>query len=111
MKADELKQQWKDAAEYVAKYGAPEPHLHTTGKLHKVDVDTEICHQESPSAQNYWKDTNFDCALDEVIRSNFPALADKALAIMQKKFEDALLEEKTALLARLAEIQAIEEQA
>jgi hypothetical protein len=111
MKADVLKRQWKDAADYVSKCGASEPHLRTVGKLHKVDVSTEIAHQESPSAQNYWKDTNFDCALDEVIKLRFHELARHALSIMQVRYEDALRAEKDQLLARLAEIQAIEEQA
>jgi hypothetical protein len=111
MKADDLKRQWKDASEYVAKCGAREPHLRTVGKLHRVDVTTEICHQDSPSAQNYWKSSYFDAALDEVIKLRFHELARHALSLMQIKYEDALRAEKDQLLARLAEIQAIEEQA
>lgn len=111
MKADDLKRQWKDACEYVAKYGASEPHLRSVGKLHRVDVTTEICHQDSPSAQNYWKSSYFDAALDDVIKLRFPELARQALSLMQVRYEDALRAEKDQLLARLAEIQAIEEQA
>jgi hypothetical protein len=63
MKADDLKRQWKAACEYVAKYGKSEPHLRASvGKLHRVDVTTEICHQDSPSAQNYWKSSYFSDA-------------------------------------------------
>jgi hypothetical protein len=111
VKADELKKQWKDACEYVAKHGAPEPHLSTVGKLHRIEVETEICHQDSPSAKNYWKSSYFDAALDEVIEKRFRVLADEALTLLRKRYEDALLAEKNQLLARLAEIQAIEEQA
>jgi hypothetical protein len=111
VKADDLKRQWKDACEYVSKYGASEPHLRSIGKLHKVDVTTEIAHQDSPSAQNYWKSSYFDAALDQVIILRFSELASHALSLMQIKYEDALRAEKDQLLARLAEIQAIEEQA
>jgi len=111
MKADDLKRQWIDAAKYADKVGKREPHLsESVGRVHRVDVTTEICHQESPSAQNYWKDTNFDAALDEVIKRRFRDLADEALSLMRKRYEDALRAEKDQLLARLAEIQAIEEQ-
>ncbi len=109
MKADELKRQWKSACEYVSKYGQPEPHLRSVGKLHRVDVETEICHQDSPSAQNYWKDLNFDAALDEVIKARFRELAKAALEVMEERYKAALVAEKDQLLARLAEIEAIEE--
>jgi hypothetical protein len=111
MKADDLKRQWKEASEYANKVGQAEPHLRTAGKIHKVQVTTEIAHQDSPSAQNYWKDAIFDDALAQVIKLRFPELARHALGLMQIKYEDALRAEKDALLARLAEIQAIEEQA
>lgn len=111
MKADDLKRQWKDACDYIAKHGAPEPHFRrgSVGRLHKVDVETEICHQASPGAQSYWKSSYFDAALDEVIKRRFPELAAEALAYLKKKYEDALRAEKDQLLALLAEIQAIEE--
>lgn len=110
MKADDLKRQWKDAAEYADKYGKSEPHLRASvGKLHRVELTTEICHQDSPSAQNYWKSTYFDDALEEVIKARFADLAKEALAVLQKKYEAALLAEKEQLMKRLAEIQALEE--
>lgn len=110
MKTEELKKAWEDAKEYVGKYGRAEHHLlGSVGNLHRVDVTTEICHQESPSAKNYWKDTNFDAALDEVIKGRFPDLAQEALAILRKRYENALLAEKKLLTERLAQIQAIEE--
>lgn len=111
MNADELKKQWKDARAYVNKVGEIEPHLQSVGKLHKLLVTTEVAYQDSPGAQNYWKDAIFDAALADVIKSCFPQLAHHALSLMQTKYEDALRAEKGALLARLAEIQAIEEQA
>ena len=109
MSTDSLKKIWKDAETYAAKYGRAEPHLKTVGRLHKVDVATQICHQEHPSDQNYWTDTNFDCALEEVIKKRFPELAAEALAILQKRYETALCSEKEQLLARLAAIEAIEQ--
>jgi hypothetical protein len=112
MKADELKKIWTDAKEYAGKYGRIEHHLRASvGKLHRVEVTTEICHQESPSAQNYWKSAHFDDALEAVIKARFADLAKEALAVLQKKYEAALLAEKDQLMRRLAEIQAIEEQA
>lgn len=109
MKADDLKRQWKEATEYANKYGEIEPHLRSVGKLHRVELTTEICHQDSPSAQNYWKSAYFDDALEEVIKARFADLAKEALAVLQKKYEAALLAEKEQLMKRLAEIQAIEE--
>jgi hypothetical protein len=111
MKADDLKRQWKDASEYANKVGQAEPHLRSVGKVHRVQLTTEIHHQDSPSAQNYWKDAIFDAALAEVIRIRFSELSKHALGLMQIRYEDALRAEKDQLLARLAEIQAIEEQA
>jgi hypothetical protein len=110
VKTDELKKIWDDAKVYVGKYGRAEHHLPgSVGKLHRVEIDTEICHQESPSAQNYWKSSYFDSALEKVIKKRFGDLAKEALAILQADYEDALLAEKDQLMERLAEIQAIEE--
>lgn len=110
MKADELKRECKDAFAYVSKVGAPEHHLSTVGRVHTLTVKTEICHQESPGAQNYWKNEKFDEVLSEVIRGQFGKLASEAMRLMRKRFEDALVAEKEQLLKRLAEIQSIEEQ-
>jgi hypothetical protein len=112
VKADDLKRQWKDASDYVAMYGKSEPHLPgSVGKLHNVEVETEIGYQAAPSEKNYWKSANFDEALEKVIKAQFPALAKAALELMEGRYRAALVAEKGALLARLAEIQAIEEQA
>jgi hypothetical protein len=108
VKADELKKFWNEAKLYAEKYGRAEVHLRTVGKLHRVEVVTEICHQESHSAQNYWKSSHFDDALARVIRKRFAELSHEALALLRKQYEDALLDEKAKLLERLAEIQAIE---
>lgn len=109
MKTDELKKKWESAKEYVAKIGKPEPHLRSVGKLHSVDVITQICHQASPSATNYWKDMDFDAALDRVIMARFQELANVALEVMEEAYKEALLAEKKHLQERLAAIQAIEE--
>lgn len=110
MKTEDLKRQWQDAAEYASKVGRREPHLSGAGKVSRVELTTEICHQESPSAQNYWKSAYFDDALEEVIKKRFADLAKEALAVLQKRYEVALLAEKDQLMKRLAEIHAIEEQ-
>lgn len=111
MKSDDLKRQWVDASEYVGKYGKSEPHLKSVGKLHRVELDTEICHQSSPSAQNYWKDANFDFALSRVIEKRFLELAGEALALMKAAYEQEFVKEENAILERLAEIRAIKERA
>lgn len=108
MKADDLKRQWKGAEEYVAKIGRPDHLAGFSGKVHSVDIHTQIYHQESHGAQNYWKDNAFDSALNLVIKARFSEFAADALALMRKQYEDALLAEKNQLLSRLAEIQAIE---
>jgi hypothetical protein len=110
MKTDELKKIWNEAAAYAGKHGRAEPHLRgSVGKVSRIDITTEICHQESPSAQNYWKSVYFDDALEEVIKARFADLAKEALAVLQKKYETALLAEETQLTERLAAIRAIKE--
>jgi hypothetical protein len=110
VKTDELKRIWDDACTYVGKYGRPEHHLQgSVGKLSRIELTTEICHQESPSAQNYWKNAYFDEALEQVIKKRFGDLAKEALAVLQKKYENALLAEEAELTDRLARIRAIKE--
>jgi hypothetical protein len=112
MSADELKKRWKMACDYVAMHGKTEPHLPgSVGKLHNVEVETEIGYQAAPSEKNYWKSAYFDEALEKVVKARFPELAKAALEVMEGQFKAALVSEKDQLLARLAEIQAIEEQA
>ena len=74
------------------------------------EVNTEICHQSNPSAQNYWSDTKFDWALSEVIKESFPELAQAALDLLKKKADEALVAEKRELQERLARIEALEEE-
>jgi hypothetical protein len=108
VKTDELKKIWDDAKAYASKYGRAEHHLPgSVGKLSRVDIDTQICHQESPSAQNYWKSSYFDDALAKVLKKRFGDLAKEALAVLQADYEESLLAEETRLTERLNEIQAI----
>jgi DNA replication initiation complex subunit (GINS family) len=110
VKTDELKKIWDDAKAYAGKYGRAERHLSgSVGKLHRAEIDTEICHQDSPSAQNYWKNSYFDSALEKVIKKRFGDLAKEALAILQADYEDSLLAEETQLTERLNQIRAIKE--
>jgi hypothetical protein len=106
----DLRDQLRIATEYVGKIGKPEHHFQpvTHGRLTKLVVTTEIGHQQSPSAQNYWNSAFFDAALAEVIRENFSDLSVQALELMAYKFKAARIAEKDHLLAQLAEIEALE---
>lgn len=109
--AEVLKRALTDATNYVSKIGAPEPHFRPTtyGRLHSLTVKTQICHQASHAATNYWDDKNFDAALACVIGENFSALAASALALMASNYAKARVAEKESLLAQLAEIEALEQ--
>lgn len=98
------------ATQYVAKIGRVEAHFtpYTYGKLQSLEIGTQICHQESHSAQNYWKCHEFDGALEEVVREQFADLAKLAILKLQKAYSAARLAEKDGLLAQLAEIERIE---
>ena len=108
-KTEDLRRSLKEATEYVAKVGRAQPHFRPDkgGKLVKVEVVTEICHQESPSATNYWVNSDFDFALETVIKRRFKELSLEALALMKSDADLALLEEEGALRARLAEVEAV----
>lgn len=107
-KASELKRSYEQAAEYAGKVGRPESHLRSVGKIHRLVVATEICHQDSPSAKNYWEDPDFDTALAKVIQRNFRSLANEALALMHAEYVDARIAQKQSLLDQLKEIEALE---
>jgi hypothetical protein len=98
------------ATQYIGKIGRVEAHFtpYTYGKLHSLEINTQICHQESHSAQNYWKCVEFDDALAEVVREQFADLAKLAILKLQKQYSAARLAEKDSLLAQLAEIERIE---
>jgi hypothetical protein len=106
-RADDLRHKLEQATIYIERIGKSEPHLSTSGRLASVNVTTEVCHQNSPSAQNYWKNADFDAALAQVIREQFPSLSFDALALMRKDAYAALVDEESSLRARLAEIERI----
>ena len=108
--ADNLYQQHRAAVKYIDKIGAPQHHFRdgSVGRLIKCEVNTEICHQASPSAQNYWSDIEFDWALSEVIKEHFTELAQAALDLLKKKADEALVAEKKELQERLARIEELE---
>ena len=110
--ADNLYQQHQAAVKYIGKIGDPQPHFRdgSVGRLTKCEVKTEICHQSSPSATNYWNDAKFDLALSEVIKENFPELAQAALDLLKKKADEALVAEKKELQDRLARIEENEKE-
>jgi hypothetical protein len=109
-KTEELRKNLKEATEYIAKVGRAQPHFRDGdkgGQLVKLEIVTEICHQESPSATNYWGNSDFDCALEAVIRERFEELAQEALVVMKSDADQSLLEEEESLRARLAEVEAV----
>lgn len=108
-KTEELRKSLKDATEYVAKVGRAQPHFRpdTAGTLVKVEIETQICHQESTGANNYWGNSDFDYALELVIKHRWKELSLEALAVMKLHADNALLEEEAALRARLAEVEAV----
>lgn len=109
-KIEELKRGLVIAREYVGKIGRPEHHFRPTtfGRLHMLSVSTKICHQESPSATNYWEDKAFDSALAAVVSKRFKELAGEAIALMESRYKAEFIAEKGELLAKLAEIEALE---
>lgn len=110
--AEVWKRKLANATEYASKVGKREhfdrePNI---GRLHECNVKTQICWQGSPGAQNYWNDAEFDKALGMVIRSRFRELAGEALALMQREYKAAFIAEKGELLAKLAAIEALEQE-
>ena len=110
--ADDLYQQHQAAVKYIDKIGAPQHHFRdgSVGKLTKCEVKTELCHQASTSATNYWNDAKFDLALSEVIKGHFAELAQAALDLLKKRADEALVAEKKELQERLARIEALEKE-
>lgn len=111
--AANLKREVADAREYVGKIGRSQHHFRdlSVGRLHRLEVLSEINHQESTSATNYWKDKAFDLALAKVVRARFAELSAAALDLMEQEYKAARIAEKDALLASLAEIEALESEA
>jgi len=102
----------KDAKEYVQKVGRREHHVQPSfGSLHMVSIETQVCYQASPGATNYWQTPAFDDALARVVRARFSELAEQAIALLWGDYTKARIAEKDALLAQLAEIEALEKAA
>lgn len=112
-KAAKLKHATEAAREYVGKIGRAQHHFRdgSVGKLCLLDVSTKISHQETTSATNYWEDEAFDAALSKVVSARFAELSAAALVLMEQEFKAARIAEKEALLASLAEIEALEDEA
>lgn len=112
-KSDELKRDYDSAARYVNLLKTPQPHFDgsPTGVLHSVRIETQIGHQASPGAQNYWKNHYFDAALARVIAGRFEELAAQALSDLRNHLNQSMIDEEDELLARLAEIRALKDQA
>lgn len=110
---DELKRDYDAAARYVSLLKTPHPHFDggPTGAPHSVSVETQIGHQASPGAQNYWKNHYFDAALARVIADRFEELAAQALGDLRNRLNQSMIDEEGELLARLAEIRALKARA
>ena len=110
--ADNLYKLHQAAVKYIDKIGAPQLHFRDgfVGRLIKCEVNTEICHQASTSAQDYWSDAKFDWALSEVINEHFTELSQAALDLLKKKADEALVAEKKELQERLARVEVLEKE-
>jgi hypothetical protein len=113
MNAQQLKKAHADAVIYAGKIGRAQRHYSSGifGRLSKLVVQTEVNHQENPSDTNYWEDKNFDEALTSVIRNNFADLAKKTIELMALQYTTSRIAEKEGLIAQLAEIEALENEA
>ncbi len=111
--AANLKREVADAREYVGKIGRPQHPFRdgSVGNLHRLEVASEIGHQEYTGSTNYWKDKAFDLALAKVVRARFAELSAAALELMEQEYKTARIAEKEAILASLAEIEALESEA
>lgn len=111
-KTEELIRAHRDAAEYVGKIGAPQYHFRdgSVGRLHSLKIETQIGHQASHGATNYWKDKAFDAALEKVVKRHFADLAAEALKLMEWDAHQSLINEEAALRERLDAIEALKRQ-
>ena len=110
--ADNLYKMHQASVKYIDKIGAQQHRFRdgSVGRRTKCEVSTEICHQASPSTQNYWGDAKFDWALSEVIKEHFAELSQAALDLLKKKADEALVAEKKELQERLARIEELEQE-
>ena len=108
---EQLYQIHQEAVKYIDKIGAPQHHFRdgSVGKLSNLKISTEINHQRSPSATNYWTNADFDLVLSEVIKQHFSVLAQAALDLLKKKADESLIAEKVKLQERLAKIEELEQ--
>lgn len=109
---EQLYNNHREAVKYIDKIGATQHHFRdgSVGKISKLKVSTEINHQSSPSATNYWANPAFDDALSEAIKEHFQELAQSALDLLKKKADESLVAEKKELQDRLAKIEELEKQ-
>ncbi|MBX9404781.1 hypothetical protein K5E40_03710 [Pseudomonas baetica] len=109
-KSAELSKQLVAARSYIAKLTTPQRFAdRKPGYLHTLKVETQIGFQASPGDKNYWLDKEFDLALAQVIRNQFPELAAKAINLMDSTYTQARIADKENLLTALAEIEALEQ--
>lgn len=109
-KLQEMKRNLDNAKEHVAKVGRAEAHFRPTkyGKVSSLEVKTTICHQEYPSATNYWDDKAFDFALGQVVLGQWNELSSAAIGLLESQYALARIAEKDALKQQLAEIEQLE---
>lgn len=99
------------AEQYMALIGKPQ---RTTfpgkGRLHSINVSTQVYHQETEGAKNYHNCKEFDSALAGVIRNNFPALRDEALRKLKDDVSRTGTAARESVESMLAEIDEYETQ-
>jgi hypothetical protein len=83
-----LRQHYAQAEQYVQKILPAQPQEETHGALLYVSVATEISYTEG-SMKGIADCLVFDAALSAVIRAEFPKLASKALARMERTASEA----------------------
>ncbi len=103
-----LYKDYQEAQEYISMIGKYQDHLESLGKLHELDVNTEICYQPYSGAKNYHTNKEFDKALRKVVEKHFHELSQEALDLMKDSADVALIFEKEYLQERLGMVETLE---
>lgn len=78
----------------------------TAGRLHSLEVKTQIHFQPYDGATNYHVCKDFDAALSRAVQENWDQLKDRAIAILRDAEKDCALEAEASVHSLLAEIQS-----
>jgi hypothetical protein len=109
----DAKQKRHDAESYISIIGktttattvADRQGIHATaGKLHKLAVSTQMHFHPYDGATNYHDCKAFDAALSAVVRNNWDALKDQAMALLKAQERSAAIDARGEVEAQLNEI-------